>query len=140
MENPETRKPDGSPDERTDSATTEMTRGVGHERGGSGAHLRPGEAIADPKSFTGNLDVVMKIPVSVKVVLGSTLMPVASLLKLGRGAVIPLNRRVGDPVELVVNDRLVARGEVVVINEEGSRFGISLTEIIGVQEEKGSSP
>ncbi len=90
---------------------------------------------ADGGAFSSNLDLVLRIPVSVKVVLGTTQMPVASLLKLGRGSVVPLDRRVGDPVEVVVNDHVVARGEVVVLNEEGSRFGISLTEIIGIAED-----
>jgi len=78
-----------------------------------------------------NLDVVMRIPVTVKIVLGSATMPVASLVKLGRGAVIPLDRRVGEPVDVVVNGRVVARGEVVVVDEATSRFGISLTEVVG---------
>jgi flagellar motor switch protein FliN len=78
-----------------------------------------------------NLDTIMRIPVTVKVVLGSTSMPVASLVKLGRGAVIPLDRRVGEPVDVVVNGRVVARGEVVVVDEATSRFGISLTEVVG---------
>ncbi|HEU0160547.1 MAG TPA: flagellar motor switch protein FliN [Hyphomicrobiaceae bacterium] len=78
-----------------------------------------------------NLEMVMRIPVTMKIVLGSATMPVASLVKLGRGAVIPLERRVGEPVDVVVNDRVIARGEVVVVDETTSRFGISLTEIIG---------
>jgi flagellar motor switch protein FliN/FliY len=57
-------------------------------------------------------------------------MPVASLTKLGRGAVIPLDRRVGEPVEVVVNGRIIAKGEVVVVDEATSRFGVSLTEIM----------
>jgi flagellar motor switch protein FliN/FliY len=68
--------------------------------------------------------------VTVKVVLGSAVMPVASLTKLGRGAVIPLDRRVGEPVEVVVNGRIIAKGEVVVVDEATSRFGVSLTEIM----------
>jgi flagellar motor switch protein FliN len=64
------------------------------------------------------------------VVLGSTSMPVASLMKLGRGAVISLDQRVGEPVNIVVNGRIVARGEVVVVDEDSSRFGVSLTEIV----------
>ena len=75
--------------------------------------------------------MVMRIPVTVKIVLGSATMPVASLIKLGRGAVIPLDRRVGEPVDVVVNGRVVARGEVVVVDEATSRFGISLTEVVG---------
>jgi flagellar motor switch protein FliN/FliY len=78
-----------------------------------------------------NLEMVMRIPVTVKIVLGSATMPVASLVKLGRGAVIPLDRRVGEPVDVVVNGRVVARGEVVVVDEATSRFGISLTEVVG---------
>jgi flagellar motor switch protein FliN/FliY len=77
-----------------------------------------------------NFDVVLHIPVNVSVVLGSATMPVASLVKLGRGAVIPLDRRVGEPVDVVVNGRVIARGEVVVLEEGNSRFGISLTEVV----------
>lgn len=78
-----------------------------------------------------NLEMVMRIPVTVKVILGSATMPVANLAKLGRGAIIPLDRRVGEPVEVVVNGRVVARGDVVVVDEGSSRFGISLTEVVG---------
>ena len=84
-----------------------------------------GDAAGNP-----NLEMIMRIPVTVKVVLGSAMMPVANLTKLGRGAVIPLDRRVGEPVEVVVNGRVIARGEVVVVDEATSRFGVSLTEIV----------
>jgi flagellar motor switch protein FliN/FliY len=91
----------------------------------------PRAATEAPGMASPNLDMVMRIPVTVKIVLGSTTMPVASLVKLGRGAVIPLDRRVGEPVDVVVNGRVVARGEVVVVDEATSRFGISLTEVVG---------
>jgi len=78
-----------------------------------------------------NLDSVLRIPVTVQVVLGSAMMPVSNLLKIGRGAVIALDRRVGEPVDVVVNGRIIARGELVVVEDENSRFGISLTEIVG---------
>ncbi|MGO9133195.1 MAG: flagellar motor switch protein FliN [Methylovirgula sp.] len=78
-----------------------------------------------------NIDTILRIPVTVQVVLGSTTMPVANLLKLGRGAVIPLDHRVGEPVDVVVNGRIVARGEVVVVEDDTTRFGVSLTEVIG---------
>ena len=80
---------------------------------------------------TRNLEMVMRIPVTVKIVLGSATMPVSNLMKLGRGAVIPLDRKVGEPVDMVVNGRVVARGEVVVVDEGSSRFGIKLTEVVG---------
>lgn len=75
------------------------------------------------------IDSIMRIPVTVQVVVGSATLPVSSLLKLGRGAVIQLDHRVGDPVDVVVNGRTIARGEVVVVEEDGARFGVSLTEI-----------
>ena len=80
-----------------------------------------------------NLDSIMRIPVSIQVVLGSASMPVANLMKLGRGAVVPLDHRVGEPVDVVVNGRVVARGEVVVVEDDNSRFGVSLTEIVTAQ-------
>ena len=79
----------------------------------------------------GGIDHILQIPVRVDIVLGSTTMPVTSLMKLGRGAVVLLDQRVGDPVDVVVNGRIVARGELVVAEGNGSRIGISLTEIVG---------
>jgi flagellar motor switch protein FliN len=87
-------------------------------------------AAANP-NIPPNLEMIMRIPVTVQIVLGSATLPVANLVKLGRGAVVPLDRRVGEPVDVVVNGRVVARGEVVVLDEDSSRFGISLTEVIG---------
>jgi flagellar motor switch protein FliN len=95
-----------------------------------------GKVATDPVAAGRNLEAVMQIPVTIKIVLGAAVMPVAGLVKLGRGSVIALDRRVGEPVDVTVNGRLVARGEVVVIEEDNSRFGIALTEIVGL----GSSP
>ena len=78
-----------------------------------------------------NLDVVMRIPVSVRIVLGSTKIPISNLVMLGRGSIIPLDRKVGEAVDIMVNDRVVARGEVVLIDDKESRFGVSLTEVVG---------
>jgi flagellar motor switch protein FliN/FliY len=96
------------------------------------ASLRPeaGNRSAEPDR-PANFGSILRIPVLVQVVLGSTTMPVANLMKLGRGAVIPLDHRVGEPVDVVVNGRVVARGEVVVVEDDNSRFGVSLTEIVG---------
>ena len=78
----------------------------------------------------GNRDRLLRIPVTLKVLLGSASMPIFQLTKLGRGAVIPLDRRVGEPVDVMINGRIIARGEIVVLDEEGSRFGVTLTEMI----------
>jgi flagellar motor switch protein FliN/FliY len=74
-----------------------------------------------------SLDTVYDIPVQITVVLGRTSMQVNQLLKLGRGAVIELNQKVGEPIDIFVNNRLVARGEVVVVED---RIGVTMTEII----------
>lgn len=78
-----------------------------------------------------NLDAILHIPVSVQVVLGGTTMPVSQVMKLGRGAVIPLDHRVGQPVDVVVNGRIIARGDMVVLEDDGGKLGVSLTEIVG---------
>jgi flagellar motor switch protein FliN/FliY len=79
-----------------------------------------------------NLDTILRIPVSVQVILGSAMMPVSNLLKLGRGAVIPLDHRVGEPVDIIVNGRVIVRGEIVVVEDDNARLGVSLTEIAGL--------
>lgn len=73
------------------------------------------------------LEAVSDIPVSISVVLGKTTMQVQQLLKLGRGAVVELDRKVGEPVDILVNNRMVARGEVVVVED---KIGVTMTEII----------
>lgn len=98
-----------------------------------GARPESGERASQGASSESapNMDLIMRIPVTVQIVLGTATMPVANLAKLGRGAVVPLDRRVGEPVDVVVNGKVVARGEVVVTDEDNSRFGISLTEVLG---------
>lgn len=70
---------------------------------------------------------VYDIPVQLSAVLGRTTMPVNQLLRLGRGAVVELDRKVGEPIDIYVNNRLVARGEVLVVDDH---LGITMTEII----------
>jgi flagellar motor switch protein FliN/FliY len=74
-----------------------------------------------------DLEAVYDIPVQVSAVLGKTTMPVSNLLKMGRGDVVELDRKVGEAIDIYVNNRLVARGEVVVVEE---RLGVTMTEII----------
>ena len=90
----------------------------------------PEPVTAAPPQSAPRYDAILAIPVNVQVVLGATTMPVASLMKLGRGAVIALDQKVGDPVNVVVNGRVIARGEVVVVDEDTARYGVSLTEIV----------
>ena len=78
-----------------------------------------------------NLDLILDIPLRVTVELGRTKMLVSELLNLGQGSVIELNKLAGEPMEVLVNDKLVARGEAVVVNE---KFGVRLTDIISPAE------
>ena len=83
--------------------------------------------IGDLPRSAKDLEAVYDIPVQVSAVLGKTTMQVSQLLKLGRGAVIELDRKVGEAIDIYVNNRLVARGEVVVVED---RLGVTMTEII----------
>ena len=78
-----------------------------------------------------NLSMIMDIPLKVTVQLGQTRMVVSELLNLGQGSVIELTKLAGEPMEVLVNDKLVARGEAVVVNE---KFGVRLTDIISQSE------
>jgi flagellar motor switch protein FliN/FliY len=74
------------------------------------------------------LEAVYDIPVTVSAVLGKATMQVSQLLKLGRGAVVELDRKLGEAIDIYVNNRLVARGEVVMVDD--SRLGVTMTEIV----------
>lgn len=97
----------------------------------SGAAAAAEEAPATPEGrqirTARELEAVYDIPVQVSAVLGRATMQVSQLLKLGRGAVVELDRKVGEAIDIYVNNRLVARGEVVVVDE---RLGVTMTEII----------
>lgn len=97
--------------------------------GGSGSSGSSGsdDAILKDK----NLQMILDIPLRVTVELGRTKMPVSELLNLGQGSVIELNKLAGEPMEVFVNDKLIARGEAVVVNE---KFGVRLTDIISTRE------
>lgn len=77
--------------------------------------------------MAGDVNAIYDIPVKISAVLGGSTMQVSQLLKLGRGAVVELDRKVGEAIDIYVNNRLVARGEVVLVEE---RLGITMTEIV----------
>ncbi|MFH1805545.1 MAG: flagellar motor switch protein FliN [Pseudomonadota bacterium] len=95
---------------------------------GEGTELLAGLDIGGEGMKTSkDLEAVYDIPVQVSAVLGKSTMQVSQLLKLGRGAVVELDRKVGEAIDIYVNNRLVARGEVVVVED---RLGVTMTEII----------
>ncbi len=77
--------------------------------------------------MAGDVTAIYDIPVQLSAVLGRSTMQVSQLLKLGRGAVVKLDRKVGEAIDIYVNNRLVARGEVVVVED---KLGITMTEIV----------
>lgn len=78
-------------------------------------------------SSTSDLEAVYDIPVRVSAILGKTQMKVSQLMKLNKGAIIELDRKVGEAIDIYVNNNLVARGEVVVVDD---KLGITMTEIV----------
>ena len=110
------------PDDQLNRAIEEL-RDVLHEQEENRDNARPIAAAM-------NSAIIMNIPVEVEIVLGSTEMPVSELMALQKGSTVALNRRIGEPVDVVVNGRRIARGEITVLDNDPSRFGIRLTEII----------
>lgn len=91
-------------------------------------------AASEPGSaMDANLDLIMDIPIDVQIVLGSSRLQVASLMNLTEGATIALDRKIGEPVDLIVNGRLIGRGEITVLENDETRFGIKLTEVMSVR-------
>ncbi|MGC0225686.1 flagellar motor switch protein FliN [Pseudooceanicola nitratireducens] len=85
--------------------------------------------MSGPKDGAGyNIDAMMNVGLNVQIVLGKTRMPISQLLKLSRGSIIELDKKIGEPVDIVINDRLVARGDLVKLDED--RIGVSLIEIV----------
>ncbi|CDZ92886.1 MULTISPECIES: flagellar motor switch protein FliN [Pseudomonadaceae] len=85
-----------------------------------------------PPSLDGpNLDVILDIPVSISMEVGSTEISIRNLLQLNQGSVVELDRLAGEPLDVLVNGTLIAHGEVVVVNE---KFGIRLTDVISPSE------
>jgi flagellar motor switch protein FliN len=88
------------------------------------------EGTSSSVSAGGGNSIIMNIPVDVQIVLGSAEMPVSELMALQKGSTVALNRRIGEAVDVVVNGRKVAKGEITVLENDPSRFGIRLTEVI----------
>jgi flagellar motor switch protein FliN len=109
-------QPSGRADRR--DAPTLLDGGVQAPAGGTSNH-------------SANLRAIMRIPVTIKVVVGCATLPIAELTALERGSLVPLDRQAGDKVDVVANGRVIARGQVVVIDGEASRFAVSIDEIVG---------
>lgn len=107
--------------------TNAMDDAMDDDQGGMNLDEIAEEIAADPDLKQKDVDAIYDIPVQISAVLGKSTMQVSQLLKLGRGAVVELDRKVGEAIDIYVNNRLVARGEVVVVED---RLGVTMTEII----------
>jgi flagellar motor switch protein FliN/FliY len=106
------------------------TREIRNGKEGTKAVGKEGESTMQAKEI-GNLDFILDIPLEVSVELGRAKMLISDLLQLGQGSVIELTKPAGDPLEIYVNEKLIARGEVVMIND---KFGIRMTDVISPAE------
>jgi flagellar motor switch protein FliN/FliY len=106
-----------------DSAMSDFGAGGAHVTGATGGKTRA--------------DLVLDIPIEVQVVLGTSRMQVADLMDLSEGATIGLDRKIGEPVEIMVNGKLIGRGEITVLENDNTRFGIKMIEVIGAKREVG---
>lgn len=104
----------------TDSTLPSLEDGGAFGSAGQFGDMGSGQSAVD-------LDQILDIPVTVSAVLGTSRMPVGDLLKIGPGSILELDRKVGEAIDILVNDRLVARGEVVLVDD---RLGVTMTEII----------
>lgn len=114
------------PEDDLNKAIEEL-RGVLHEDAAGTHNLPPAFS---QESASPNNAIIMDIPVEVQIVLGAAQMPVAELMALQKGSTVALDRRIGEPVDVMVNGRKLARGEITVLESDPSRFGIRLTEIV----------
>ncbi len=85
---------------------------------------------------SGRMDLVMSIPVDVQVILGTSRMAVSSLMNLSEGATIALDRKIGEPVEIMVSGKLIGRGEITVLESDETKFAVRIIEVIGEQQKK----
>ena len=113
--------------EKDDMALPDL--GTDGQGGQTGQPLLETGALSDgdPRRSATDLAAVYDVPVTVQAVLGKSAMEVSQLLKLGRGAVVELDRKVGEAIDIYVNNRLIARGEVVLVED---RLGVTMTEIV----------
>jgi flagellar motor switch protein FliN/FliY len=112
----------------TDIEEEQLNQAIEDLRGA--LHDDPASGHGDHAASLRNNAIIMNIPVDVQIILGSTEMPVSELMALQKGSTVALNRRIGEPVDVVVNGQKIARGEITVLDNDPSRFGVKLTEII----------
>ncbi|EDQ34577.1 flagellar motor switch protein FliN [Hoeflea phototrophica DFL-43] len=102
---------------------------------GAAAAAAPGPTLGATGANT-RVDLVMGIPVDVQIILGSSRMAVSSLMELSEGATIALDRKIGEPVEIMVNGKMIGRGEITVLDSDDTKFAVRIIEVIGAPQKK----
>ena len=110
-----------------DSPSDENAMNLNEIEAAEGAETEVAQEFAIGEPMADDVTAIYDIPVQISAVLGRSTMQVSQLLKLGRGAVVELDRKVGEAIDIYVNNRLVARGEVVVVED---KLGVTMTEIV----------
>lgn len=113
--------------------------GLGSDFGGGADFGAQANAAAQQLGATGEktrVDLVLGIPIDVQIILGSSRMAVSSLMDLAEGATIALDRKIGEPVEIMVNGKMIGRGEITVHETDESRFAVRIIEVIGAPQKK----
>ena len=95
---------------------------------------RSSSRMQEPGSaLNSNLDLIMDIPIEVQIILGTSRMQVSGLMNLQEGATIALDKKIGEPVDIMVNGRKIARGEITVLDGDDTRFGVKLIEVMSTK-------
>ena len=84
-------------------------------------------------ALNSNFELIMDIPIDVQIMLGTSRMQVSGLMNLNEGATIALDKKIGEPVEIMVNGRRIARGEITVLDHDDTRFGVKLIEVLSTK-------
>jgi len=119
----------GKEENKTNPGTTKAGQSKADEtkKAPEFSELKRSKTVSDSK----NIDFILDIPLEVTVELGRAFMPIYDLLQLGQGSIVELNKLAGEPLEILINQKLIAKGEVVVVNE---KFGVRLTDVVSPKE------
>jgi len=101
--------------------------------GDTGFQASSGEPAPLGSALSSNFELIMDIPIDVQIMLGSSRMQVSGLMNLNEGATIALDKRIGEPVDIMVNGRKIARGEITVLENDDTRFGVKLIEVLSTK-------
>ncbi|MFW8586761.1 flagellar motor switch protein FliN [Rhizobium beringeri] len=122
--------PFGSDDFGGDFGGSDASPAAGMDFGSSSFEASPAPL---GSALNSNFDLIMDIPIDVQIMLGTSRMQVSGLMNLNEGATIALDKKIGEPVEIMVNGRRIARGEITVLDNDDTRFGVKLIEVLSTK-------